>query len=336
MSTVPEVAIARVPLRLSLGGGGTDLPFYSNKHGGSVMTGAISLSVTVVARLGAVDGHWRFHHDSTEMATRVADLKNAYMREALRIVDISEPCEVASLGPVPSGTGLGSSGAFAVGLLAALHALKGDYPSALEIAEEAFVLESDHLNRPVGRQDPYACALGGLQRIDIQTDGSVRAEPLSISATHKEDLQRQVQLYYSGVRRDSSSHLHLAPAEVESRMGDLMDTFQIGLESQMALESGDIKTFSTLIARHWAVKTKNSPGSHWRKLVMAAVDAGAAAGKVVGAGGGGFLMICSEPSKTSSVQSKLESLGLTRVPFRFVQEGLAVTTLPNKIREEPV
>jgi beta-phosphoglucomutase-like phosphatase (HAD superfamily) len=175
------LVIARTPLRLSLGGGGTDLPYYAEHHGADITTVAISLWVTVVARTGRVDGQFRFSYQQTDLAPSPERMADPYVREALDVTGVHEPVEIVSLGPVPSGTGLGSSGAFAVSLLAALHELAGSRPEPAELAEQAFRLEADRLGRPVGRQDHYACALGGLRRLMFDADGPVATPELSVA-----------------------------------------------------------------------------------------------------------------------------------------------------------
>lgn len=322
-----ELVIARTPLRLSLGGGGTDLPYYAERYGADITTVAISLWVTVVARTGRLDGQFRFSYQQTDLAPAPVQVADPYVREALDITGTREPVEIVSLGPVPSGTGLGSSGAFTVSLLAALHELAGRRPEPAELAEQAFRLEAGRLGRPVGRQDHYACALGGLRRLLIDTDGSVATPDLSVAPETLTELGRNLHLYYTGQRRDSATALRpRTSSDAEERAARLHGIRALGNRMRTALETGAVADVAGILAEHWELKRSGESDPRWDRLMAAARAEGAQAGKVVGAGGGGFLLLFAAPRSEPAVTARLAADGLRHVPFDFVRSGTNVMT----------
>lgn len=331
-----DLVIVRTPLRLSLGGGGTDLPLYATRFGGDTVTATISLYVTIVARVGRLDGLHRYSYEESELAERPADFRHAYMREALALADLREPCEISSMGPVPAGTGLGSSGAFTVGLLAALHALAGRRPAPTELAEQAHHLEAVRLGMPVGPQDQYACAVGGLRRLVIDASGHVDVQSMEVADDVLAELDRRLLLFYTGQRRHSASQLSL-PAEqaaLSHRIEQLHRIREIGEQMRTALENGDLETVPKLINEHWSVKRGHGPDSRWDSLLWLARQHGASAGKLVGAGGGGFLLLYVHPPAVAQVIETLTANGLRHVSFRLVNHGTTTTSLAT-LHEEP-
>lgn len=323
------IAVARTPLRLSLGGGGTDLPYYADRFGGDLVTTAISLWVTVVARLGRIDGTYRYSHETTSVAATSEGLGNSYVAAALDVVGLNQPCEVVSMGPVPSGTGLGSSAAFTLSLLAALHCLRGRRPDPTDLAEQAFAIEAKRLGHPTGRQDHYACALGGVRRLVLDPGEPPQSAALAMPEAAKSELDRHLHLYYTGRRRDSHVNLTAPPdgAELDRRLGDLHRIKAVGDRIRTALQAGRINELSALMTEHWRIKARNGE-SQWDTHLMAARKAGAQAGKIVGAGGGGFLLVLAEPDVVPAVTAALADEGLRHVPFRFVTNGTTVECVP--------
>jgi D-glycero-alpha-D-manno-heptose-7-phosphate kinase len=322
------VVLSRAPLRLTLGGGGTDLPLYSSRFGGDVLTVAVSLWVTVVASRGSLDGTFRYSHEKTYSAGTAEALPQPYVREALRLTGTSTPCQIASLGPVPAGTGLGSSGAFSVSLVAALNRLSGRVLSRGELIEQACELEIGRLGMPVGKQDHYACALGGLRRLVIDTLGRVSECDVPVAEGIVEQLERSLLLFYTGRRRDSATQLarpDTAPA-LSRRVEQLHHIKKLGDQTRTALERGDLDEIAYLLSEHWKVKRERE-SSRWDEYLDLARQHGAAAGKIVGAGGGGFLLLFAEPPAQDAVITALARIGLSHVPFHFVEEGLTVTDL---------
>lgn len=322
-----ELVIARTPLRLSLGGGGTDLPYYVERYGADITTVAISLWVTVVVRTGRVDGQFRFSYQQTDLAPTPVGMTDPFVREALDITGTREPVEIVSLGPVPSGTGLGSSGAFTVSLLAALHERAGRRLDRAELAEQAFRLEADRLGRPVGRQDHYACALGGLRRLVFDAAGAVTTPELSVAPEALADLDRHLHLYYTGQRRDSATALRPhTKADTDERVARLHRIRALGDRMRTALQTGAVADVADVLAEHWELKRRGEANPRWDRLMAAARAEGAQAGKVVGAGGGGFLLLFAAPEAEPAVTARLTADGLRPVPFTFVRSGTNVMT----------
>ncbi|MFJ4185183.1 hypothetical protein [Kitasatospora sp. NPDC089509] len=340
--TAPQdtLVVARTPLRLSLGGGGTDLPFYADRFGGDILSVTISLHVTVTARQGRIDGRYRFTHEDQQTAARPDDLANDYVRAAARRVPTPHPFEVASLGPVPAGTGLGSSGAFAVSLLGTFHALAGGpMPSRTELIEQACALEMQDLGRPIGRHDQYICGLGGLQRLAIGADGTVKALPTTVAPETLAALDRHLRLFFTGITRDAATPGLAVPAAQDAdgraeRIERLHRIREIGAETLASLEAGRLDRVPELMRRHWAVKRGGpaKPGvpAPWDGLYELALRHGAEAGKLVGAGGGGFLLLYASPDRHRALASALAARGATEVPFSFVPYGTTLTRItPN-------
>jgi D-glycero-alpha-D-manno-heptose-7-phosphate kinase len=334
-----RLVVSRTPLRLTLGGGGTDLPYYCERYGADLLTVTLSLSVNVVVRGGLVDGGSRFHHDATEIVSDPALFINPYVREALSVASVTEPCEIASVGPVPSGTGLGSSGAFAVGLLSALYAWRGAVIGPADVAEAAFTLEAGRLGRPVGRQDHYACALGGLRRTVISPEGVVTSTLLQMRADALAELERRLHLFYTGKRRDSSLGLVVGGGadELSQRIEALHRIRAIGDATRRALENGEVDAVAQLMREHWQAKRRRGD-QIWDEHLISACQHGARAGKIVGAGGGGFFLLYADPGAREGLELAMADRGMRRIDVHFVTEGTRVTDIPGHqglpIREE--
>jgi D-glycero-alpha-D-manno-heptose-7-phosphate kinase len=246
------------------------------------------------------------------------------------MLHITEPCEIVSMGPVPAGTGLGSSGAFAVSLLAALNGLEGFQPSDAELAEQAHELEVGRLGMPIGRQDHYACALGGIRRLRIDPIGGVRAELLTLPVGIVGELDRRLLLFYTGQRRDSKHVLTVSREAVElsQRIDDMHQIREIGQRTRAALENGALSEIPVLMAEHWQVKQTYGVNQRWSDYVSLAHQNGALAGKIVGAGGGGFLLLFINPEKERQLVWTMTSAGLQHVLFHFIETGTRIDILP--------
>jgi D-glycero-alpha-D-manno-heptose-7-phosphate kinase len=325
------VIVTRTPLRISLGGGGTDLPNYAAAHGGFVLSAAIDRYVYVVLRHGRVDARVRFSHDETSVVDHVGDLGHAITREALRGFGCDTGVEVASLGSVPAGTGLGSSGAYCVGVLRALHAWRGDEPAPADLAEQAWALEHERLGRWVGKQDHYLASLGGVQALHIGREGAVRAERLDLDAGCLAELSGMLLLAYTGRRRDSHDVLTAQDRPPARRGagtgGALHEIKRIGRDIAAALTDGRTTAFAELLHQHWKVK-RASAGQMtdpWLDHVYeTARQRGARGGKLLGAGGGGFFLFAVDPGARSAVVAALRDEGLPIVPFAFAAAGTEI------------
>lgn len=319
--------VARTPLRLPLAGGGTDLPFYAQAHGGDLLSAAITPQVTVVARRGRVDGRGRFSHDSTIFTEPGAEAADPYVREARRMVGGDGDLEIASFGPVPAGSGLGSSGAFAVSLLGALHALRGTRKDPRTLVEEACLLEMDRLGRPVGKHDQYVCGLGGVRRLLVQPSGEVLLPEAAVHDDTLRRLEQRLLLVFTGTTRDSRAHLAVGNAErdLDRRIDQLHRIKEIGARILASLQAGDLDGFADGLHEHWTAKREGASRGAWDEFYADARAGGVRAGKLVGAGGGGFLLLFLEPGHRAPVLELVARRGLQTVPFAFTATGTRVT-----------
>ena len=318
--------ITRSPLRVSLGGGGTDLPSYYRQHGGFLIAGAIDKYVYITIHSRFADG-FLLKYSQLEDASSVDDIRHPIIREAIRLAGVEvRNLEIASMADIPAGTGLGSSGSFTTALLKALHAHKKHLVHPHELAEEACHLEIDILGEPIGKQDQYIAAFGGLTCLEFGTDDSVKAWPLAISEETLFNLEDNLLLFFTGYSRSASSILK--EQDDKSKIADnnvtenLHFIKELGLNSKDALEAGNLAEFGRLMNVHWEWKKKRSSGisngriDEWYACAMAN---GALGGKVIGAGGGGFLMFYA--GDKAKLRHAMREQGLKEVRFRFDFEG---------------
>src|SRR3954454_23217257 len=289
--------ITRSPLRISLGGGGTDLPSYYREHSGFLLAAAIDKYVYINVHRRFVEG-FLLKYSSLEEAATIDDISHPIIREALRLVDVQERnLEITSMADIPAGTGLGSSGSFTTALLKAFHTLKKNLIEPAELAEQACCIELEKLGEPIGKQDQYISAFGGITTFRFMPDDRVEAAPLKISEETLFNLEDNLLLFFTGYARSASAILKEQDdksKQADSAMAEnLHFTKELGKQSQKALEAGDLEQFARLMDRHWQHKKKRSGGmsnpmiDEWYKLAM---QNGAVGGKLIGAGGGGFLM----------------------------------------------
>jgi D-glycero-alpha-D-manno-heptose-7-phosphate kinase len=320
------VIMTRSPLRISLGGGGTDLPSYYEEHSGFLIAAAIDKYVYILL-------HNRFvprillKYSQMEEAERVDDIKHPIVREALRLVGWEDlRLEIASMADIPAGTGLGSSGSFTTALLKALHVRMKNLVHPGELAEQACRIEIDVLKEPIGKQDQYIAAYGGITCFRFLPNGQVEAWPLKISQRTLYDLEDHLLLFFTGYTRSAGEILKEQDARSKKHDPEMAANLhfvkQIGRDSKDALEGGDLQKFGELMNTHWEHKKGRSKSmsndqiNHWYDR---AIHNGAIGGKLIGAGGGGFLMfLCHEGSKVRQVMA---DEGLEEVRFRFDFEG---------------
>jgi D-glycero-alpha-D-manno-heptose-7-phosphate kinase len=317
--------ITRTPLRISIGGGGTDLPSYYEGYGGFVIAAAINKHIYVGIN-ETFSGGYFLKYSSLEHAFQIDDIRHSLIREVLRFHEVPPPIEVVSMADIPAGTGLGSSGAFTVGLLRAVHALKRKYVDPGVVAEEACKIEIDILRNSVGKQDQYIAAYGGLACFDFLEDGRVNVSPLNISNSTLYDLEEHLLMFFTGYSRNAS--VVLDDQKIRSQSGDseMLDnlhfTKQLGLCIKLALEQGNTRRFGELMHEHWLRKKERSPGTtneginRWYDIGRAN---GAVGGKLVGAGGGGFLLFYAEDR--DALRRAMSQEGLREVRFAFDHEG---------------
>lgn len=320
--------ITRTPLRITLGGGGTDLPSYYAAHGGMVLSAAISKHIYISINRTFTDDYF-LKYSSLERVTTPDQIEHPIMREVLSTHAIGPSLEIVSTADIPSGTGLGSSGSFTVGLLKAVHAVKRDHVSAADLGREACEIEIERLGRAVGKQDQYAAAFGGVTRFDFQADGSVDVTPAQLSADTFHDLETHLLMFFTGYSRDAD--LVLSEQVTRSEGGDaamienLHYVKDLGLRSLAALESGALDTFADLMHEHWCIKKQRSTSMSNPRidhLYQVGRDNGARGGKLVGAGAGGFLMFYAED--TRRLRRAMRQEGLAELRFGFDQAGSTV------------
>jgi D-glycero-alpha-D-manno-heptose-7-phosphate kinase len=321
--------ITRSPLRISLGGGGTDLPSYYREHGGFLVSAAIDKYVWVTVSRPFVRGIF-LKYSKLEHVERVDEIEHPIIREAFVMMGITDPQhEITTLADIPAGTGLGSSGSFTTALLKALHSFERRLLLPGDLARLACELEIDRLGRPVGKQDQYIAAYGGITCFEFDPSGTVHAEPLTMSQSTLHELEDHLLLFFTGFSRNAGDMLQdqdQRTKQADRVMVDALDYVKdLGRRSRVALEAGKLAGFGEIMHEHWERKRTRSQGmsnpriDEWYELGR---KAGAIGGKLVGAGGGGFLMFYApEPQK---VRTAMAAAGLEEVRFRFDFDGTRV------------
>ena len=319
----------RSPLRVSLGGGGTDLPSYSSVHGGFVISAAINKYVYVGVNRPFAPGI-SLKYSTFEVHEEVDQITHPIIKEALKLFHLRTPqIEISTVADIPSGTGLGSSGSFTTALLKALFT-HYKYPiHGNRIAELACEIEIEKLKEPIGKQDQYIATHGGIACMQFQKDDSVDVKPIKIAPKTIFDLEDNLLLFYTGRVRSASSMLldqHTRSLNNELEIKENLDQVKsIGLQISRALEKNDPRLFGSLMDEHWSLKRKRSMGmtnsdfDEWYELARAN---GALGGKIVGAGGGGFLMFYAQDSV--SLRNAMSKIGLEELRFKFDFEGTKV------------
>jgi D-glycero-alpha-D-manno-heptose-7-phosphate kinase len=317
--------ISRTPLRISFVGGGSDLPAFSAREAGAVVSTTISRYIYITVN-PKFDRRIRASYSQTETVDHVDDLKHELIRESLKMTGISGAIEITSISDIPSrGTGLGSSSGYTVGLLNALHAYAGRLAGAERLAREACAIEIDRCGRPIGKQDQYSTAYGGLKHFGFLPDGTVTVEPILCAAETKRRLERSLLLLYTGQTRQAATIL-----EEQSRNTLNNDSIRtslrrmVGLADQLrdALNRGEIDGVGDVLHANWMAKRHLASGistPRLDELYDTARATGAIGGKILGAGGGGFLLLCAPPERHAAICAALHDL--RPVPFRFEPQG---------------
>jgi len=321
--------ITRSPLRISLGGGGTDLPSYYRKHGGFLLAAAIDKYIYITVHRRFVDGFLLKYSQLEEVAS-VDEIRHPIIREALKLAGVQERnLEIASMADIPAGTGLGSSGSFTTALLKALHALRKNLVHPSELAEQACSIEIEKLREPIGKQDQYIAAYGGITCFEFLPDGRVQASPLNVSEQTLLELEDNLLLFFTGYARSASKILqeqHDKSTQAdEAMLENLHFVKELGRQSQRALEANNLREFARLMDVHWQRKKERSSimsNEFINNSYNVAMANGAAGGKLIGAGGGGFLMFYAEDK--AHLRNAMRERGLTEVRFRFEPEGTKI------------
>lgn len=321
--------ITRSPLRITLGGGGTDLPSYYRDHTGFLIAAAIDKYVYITLH-ETFEQELIVKYSKMERVGSIDEVQHPIIREALRQVGVGVPyLEITSMADIPSGTGLGSSGSFTTALLKALHALRKNLIHPNELAEQACHIEIDVLREPIGKQDQYIAAYGGITCFKFAQDGSVEAWPLKLATETLYNLEDNLLLFFTGYSRSASDLLREQDTRTEKKDPDMISNLhfikELGLKSKKALEAGDLRSFAELMNVHWQHKKKRSgsmTNSQIETYYQLGLHHGALGGKLIGAGGGGFLMFYAEDKV--SLRKAMTEAALAEVRFRFDFEGTKI------------
>ncbi len=318
--------LSRSPLRITLGGGGTDLASYYEKQNGFLISAAINKYVYILINK-TFDKSLVLKYSQLEKVSRIEDLRHPIVKEALKMLKLEkEPLEICSMADIPAGTGLGSSGTFTTCLLKALHGYKGDFVGTRQLAEEACDIEINRLGEPIGKQDQYISAFGGISCMEIDKHGYVDVMPLQISSETLYNLEDNLILFFTGYSHAAGNILceqDSKSREDDDNMIKNLDVVkQLGLDSRKAIESGKLDEFADILNEHWKYKKQRSSKmsnpqiNEWYEY---ALKNGAIGGKLIGAGGGGFLMFYTRDKV--KLRRIFNELGLEEVRFRFEMEG---------------
>lgn len=325
--------IVRTPFRLPLGGGGTDLPAYYEKYGGFLITAAVNKYMFLSINQPALVRRMRLAYSKVEnVALGDYDaIQHDVVRETFRHFGIKCPIEVTSVADIGAGTGMGSSSSYTVGLLNGLNAMMRRHLPIQDLAEEACMVEMELAKKPVGKQDGYAAAFGGIISMEIAKDGKVTVTPLQLEEETVLELESRLMMFYTGIQRDANEILAEQGEKVRVTADDATNAMhhikEIGYLSKDAMEQGNITRLGELMHEHWTTKKKvstkmsNPNIDRWYDLAMAN---GALGGKLMGAGGGGFLLFCTRPGMRRPLRKALEAEGLQHMDFRFDWDGSRV------------
>ena len=321
--------IARSPLRITLGGGGTDLPSYYEEREGFLISAAIDKYVYITLHETFEKGFF-LKYSKFEKCYEIDEIQHPIIREALKLLDWKKPClELCSMADIPAGTGLGSSSSFTTALLRALHTMQGNIVSTRTLAEEACEIEMNRLKEPIGKQDQYIASYGGITCMNFHKDGYVWVDPLRITDETLYNLEDNLILYFTGFSRSAGNILKEQNDKSKEHNEDMLKNLDfvkdLGYQSKNALEKGDLDEFADIMNVHWEYKKKRSGGmsnpqiDEWYSLALAN---GAQGGKMIGAGGGGFLMFYVKDK--ARLRDALRNTGMSEVRFRFEKEGSRV------------
>lgn len=322
--------ITRTPFRFTLGGGGTDLPSYYSEFGGFIFAAAIDRYMFINLNRPIVDDLVRVKYSKSEIVEHRDHLQHDIAREALAMMGIEKAIEIISMADAPAGTGLGSSSCYAVGLLNALHTMKREYITLKELAEEACDLEIKKLGKPIGKQDQYIAAFGGLTVLDIEKNGAVNVRKAKVPNNTIDDLNRNLLMFYTNTSRRADDILLEQSVGAKEGKKDVVEAMhyikEIGYKILDAVERGNITDVGLMFDQHWQSKKKISAkmtNQYLNEFYEIAKENGALGGKILGAGGGGFFIFYVE-ERHGRFREKMRELGLREMRYRFDFEGTKV------------
>ena len=321
--------ISRSPVRITLGGGGTDLHSYYSKYGGALIAAAID-KYTLVTAHTRFDDDIKLNYSKAEQVKNIDEIKHRIFREGLRLLNIKKGIELTSLSDMPSSSGLGTSGSFTVAVLNALHTYKKEFVSQKQLAEEACKIEIEILNEPIGKQDQYIAAFGGITSFRFEKDGEVTVEPVKMNEEAQDELHNNIMLFYTGISRSASDILReqneKSKIDESKTIETLHEIKKIGIETKKAFENGDVNKLGEFLDVHWNIKKSLSKGisnNFIDECYNLARKNGALGGKIMGAGGGGFFMFYHDGNNTEKTEfiKILAKKGLKRMRYNFDFEG---------------
>ncbi|OGT31730.1 MAG: hypothetical protein A3E87_01970 [Gammaproteobacteria bacterium RIFCSPHIGHO2_12_FULL_35_23] len=327
--------VTKTPFRVTLGGGGTDLPSYYQKHGGMIFAMAIDKCMYVMLNKPTVDQWIRIHYTQSEQVEQVSKLKHELAREALRFHGIEHSIEIASLADIPAGTGVGSSSCYMVGLLNAIRAYQRKYCSLQELAEEACHIELDILKKPIGKQDQYMAAFGGLTLLEIEPSGKVVVKSINLGLGARQDFVNNTHIYYTGIRRSAEDVLIEQDSAMKQNkpLNHVADSLhnikELGYRILEAITRENFDIWGYLLDEHWQNKKRMSSKVSFSKVDVIYDEVkqnyNVLGGKVIGAGGGGFLMLYCEKD-ARKLEAFMAKQGMHRLHYSISDVGTTVLT----------
>lgn len=317
--------ITQTPLRIGLVGGGTDLPDYYREHGGRVLNAAIDKYVYVVVKQRFDDDIY-INYSQKEIVSRVEEVRHDLVREAMHMAGVRTGVEITTLADIPAaGSGLGSSSAVTVGLLHALFTYQGRQVSAEELAERACAIELDRCGKPIGKQDQYAAAYGGVCDLTFGPGDRVAVDRIHLAPRDHHRLQGELMLFYTGITRSADTILQEQTANIANRLAQLHQLRDLAAEAAQALRQGDTTGIGTALAKGWLAKRELASGvssSTLDESVDGAMEAGATGAKVAGAGGGGFVLVSCPVERQAAVRDRLAHM--RELPIKIEPHGSRV------------
>ena len=331
--------ITRTPFRFTLGGGGTDLPAYYERHGGFIFAAAINKYMFINLNQPVVDDLVRVKYTKSETVFHRDEIEHDIAREAMRMMDIENGIEIISIADVPAGTGLGSSSCYTVGLLNGLHSIQRKYVPLQALAEEACDLEISRLGKPVGKQDQYMATFGGLTVLDIENDGTVHVRRAKISDDCLDELNRNLLMFYTNTSRSADAILSEQSAGAKEEKKNIVESMhyikEIGYKILDNVESGNITGVGLMFDEHWKYKKRISSkmsNPRFDEIYATAKENGALGGKISGAGGGGFFLFYVE-ERGADLRKAMMKMGLREMRYSFDLEGTKISVnLTNGVR----
>jgi len=322
---------SRAPLRISLGGGGTDLPSYYQKKHGFVIAAAIDKYIYI--SLGETfNKKFLLKYSDYEEVTKINKIKHPLFRETLKYLGIKTPINISSHADIPSGSGLGSSGCFTVALIKSLCGLKNINISKKELAEHACKIEIEKLNEPVGKQDQYAATFGGIRSYKYLKNGDVIINRIKINNKRMKMFKNSLTIYYTGILRESYDILKTQDLKSKIMNKEMISNLdmvkEMGYDTKSILEKGNLNDYGYLLNEHWNIKKKRSSkmsSNYINRLYDYGLDNGAIGGKLIGAGGGGFLLFFSK--NTKRLDAAFKKINILKMNFNFDFEGAKILSI---------